>query len=388
MKDKARFLCSLCGKEYPIETREFRCNCGGAFKLNWIPQPIPISSLIHRNTSIWRYREALPIVEDKNIVSMGEGFTPLIPFPYKDFKRISLKLDYLCPTGSFKDRGVSVLISKLKELGISQCLGDSSGNAGASIAAYTVRAGIKCRIFCPATTSEGKLIQMRAYGAQVTKIPGSRADAAMAVQEEAKRCYDEDAEKCYYAPQTWNPYFLEGVKTLGFEICEQLGWKVPDTIICPTGYGTTYMGLYQGFKELLEQGIVNKLPRLIGIQAEVISPIFQAFSRKAMEVDEVPQEKTMAEGIACARPTRGREILEVARLTGGFFEIVSEKEILEGWKELNRQGIYVEPTSAVVVKALGRLALKSLLDHRENIVLILTSSGLKATEKLSGYVNA
>jgi threonine synthase len=290
---------------------------------------------------------------------MEEGFTPLIPFSYKDFRGISLKLDYLCPTGSFKDRGVSVLVSKTKELGISEYLGESSGNAGASLAAYTARAGIECRMYCPATTSEGKLVQMKAYGAQVTKIPGTRADTTAAVQEEAKRC-SEGATGCYYSPQTWNPFFLEGLKTLGFEICEQLGWKAPD----------------------------EKHPRLIGIQAEAIAPIYEAFSRKAVEVDEVPRNETMAEGIACVRPNRGKEILEIARVTEGCFEIVSEKEIIEGWRELNRQGIYVEPTSAVVVKAIDRLAQKGLVNPRERIVLILTGSGLKATEKLGGYVNA
>lgn len=387
MQESGMFSCSYCGREYPIETREFRCSCGGAFRLHWTPKPIHPSALRGREPSIWRYREGLPIDEEGNIVSMGEGFTPLIPFPYRDFKGISLKLDYLCPTGSFKDRGVSVFVSKMKELGISQYLGESSGNAGASLAAYTTRAGIECRMFCPATISEGKLIQMKAYGAQVTKIPGSRADTTVAVQQEAKRCYEE-SKSSYYSPQTWNPFFLEGIKTLSFEISEQLGWDVPDAVICPVGYGTTYLGLYRGFTELLEQGIVEKHPRLIGIQAEAIAPIYEAFSRKAVEVDEVPRNETMAEGIACVRPNRGKEILEIAGVTEGCFEIVSEGEIIEGWRELNRQGIYVEPTSAVVVRAMDRLKHRGLLEKGENIVLILTGSGLKATEKLGGYVNA
>ena len=219
---------------------------------------------------------------------------------------------------------------------------------------------------------------MKAYGAQVTKIPGSRADTTVAVQQEAKRCCEE-SRSSYYSPQTWNPFFLEGIKTLSFEISEQLGWDVPDAVICPVGYGTTYLGLYRGFAELLEQGIVEKHPRLIGIQAEAIAPIYEAFSRKAVEVDEVSRKETMAEGIACVRPNRGKEILEIARVTEGCFEIVSEGEIIEGWRELNRQGIYVEPTSAVVVRAIDRLKHRGLLERGENIVLILTGSGLKST---------
>ena len=380
MSKAISFLCSACGREYPIETLEFRCRCGGSFKLNWTSRPIPISSLRQRGTSIWRYREALPISEDRNIISLGEGFTPLIPFVYRDFEKMFLKLDYLCPTGSFKDRGSSVLISKLKELGISTCVEDSSGNAGASIAAYTARAGIQCRIYCPADTSEGKLVQIKAYGAELAKIPGSRAETAAVVQEEAR--------KCYYASHNWNPFFGEGVKTLAFEICEQLGWKVPGAIICPTGYGSINLGLYKGFKELLEQAIVNRLPRLIGVQAEAVSPIYRAFSQRATEVNEVQSEETMAEGIACVRPIRGKEILQIAHMTGGGFEAVSEREILEGWKELSGQGIYVEPTSGVVVKAIDRLVHKGLLNRQETNVLVLTGTGLKATEKLLGYVNA
>ena len=379
MENEIRFSCSLCHKDYPVETRDFRCQCGGPFELDWIPEPFPINSLHGRELSVWRYRESLPILRDENIVSLNEGFTPLLPFSYGDFRRIVLKLDYLCPTGSYKDRGSSLLISKLKELGVRSCIADSSGNAGASIAAYTARAGIQCKIFCPAYTSEGKLVQIRAYGAQLVKVPGTRADTARAVQEEAKRVY--------YASHNWNPFFSEGIKTLAFEICEQMGWKIPDAVLCPTGYSGIYIGLYYGFKELVDHGVIDRIPRLIGIQSESVSPLYQAFYRKAAEVDEVPSKTTLAEGIACVQPIRGRKILEIAQLTGGCFEIVSEKEIMEGWKHLARVGIYVEPTSAVVVKAIDRLQRKGLLNSLESIVLILTGIGLKATETLSKYVS-
>jgi len=330
--------------------------------------------------SVWRYRESIPIVDDENIISLHEGFTPLLPFSLGDFRKILLKLDYLCPTGSYKDRGSSILISKLKELGVTSCIADSSGNAGASIAAYAARAGIQCKIYCPAYTSEGKLVQIRAYGAQLVKVPGTRADTAAAVQNEAK--------KVYYASHNWNPFFSEGIKTMAFEIGEQLGWKIPDAILCPAGYGGIYIGLYQGFKELVSHGMINKIPRLIGIQSEAVSPIYQAFYRKAGKVEEVPSQTTLAEGIACVKPVRGKRILEIAQETGGCFEIVSEKEIMDGWKDLARRGIYVEPTSAVVVKAIDRLHRKGLLNSEESIVLILTGIGLKATDTLGKYVNA
>jgi len=175
---------------------------------------------------------------------------------------------------------------------------------------------------------------------------------------------------------------------MAFEIGEQLGWKIPDAILCPTGYSGIYIGLYYGFKELVNHGVINKIPRLIGIQSEAVSPIYQAFSQKAKEVEEVPSKTTLAEGIACVKPVRGKRILEIAQETGGCFEIVSEKEIMEGWEDLARRGIYVEPTSAVVVKAIDRLHRKGLLNSEESIVLILTGIGLKATDTLGKYVNA
>jgi threonine synthase len=378
MEDSVRFSCSFCRRDHPVGTQEFRCRCGGAFELAWNPKPFPASSMPGRPASVWRYRESIPILHEENIVSLAEGFTPVLPFSFGDFKRIVLKLDYLCPTGSYKDRGSSVLISKLKELGVKRCIADSSGNAGASIAAYAARAEMDCTIYCPADTSEGKLVQIRAYGARLVKVPGARADTARAVQEEAK--------KVYYASHNWNPFFSEGIKTMAFEIAEQLGWNVPDVVVCPTGYSGIYIGLYIGFKELLSRGMIPRLPRLIGIQSEAVSPIYQAFIRKADDVEEVPSHPTLAEGIACVRPVRGKKILEIARETGGCFEVVSEKEILEGWKELAGNGIYVEPTSAVVLKALDRLRQKGILNSLDSIVLVLTGIGLKATDKLAKYV--
>ena len=380
MDNNPHFSCSLCKRVYPVETREFRCQCGGPFELDWAPSPFPVSSLPGRTRSVWRYRESIPVTEDRNIVSLGEGLTPLVPYSYGDFKNLLLKLDFLCPSGSYKDRGTSILISKLKELGITRCIADSSGNAGSSIAAYSARAGIECKIYCPAYTSEGKLVQIKAYGAELVKVPGTRADTAAAVQEEAKRVY--------YASHNWNPFFSEGIKTMAFEICEQLGWTVPDAVLCPAGYSGIYIGLYQGFKELVDHGVIGRVPRLIGIQSEAVSPIYRAFSRKSEEVEEVPSEPTLAEGIACVKPVRGKKILDIARMTRGAFEIVSEREIMEGWKILARQGIYVEPTSAVVLKAIDHLSGKGLLNSRESIVLILTGIGLKATGTLAKYVGA
>lgn len=369
-----RFVCSICHQVVSVETRAFRCSCGGPFDLEWNPHPLPILALRDREPSLWRYREWIPVLDDAHVVSLREGFTPLVRHPSQGFRNLFLKLDYLCPSGSYKDRGASVLISKLKELGIRSCVADSSGNAGAAIAAYAARAGIDCTVYCPAQTSEGKLVQIRAYGANLVKVPGSRSDTAKAVQEETRRLY--------YASHNWNPFFLAGMKTLALELGEQMGWEVPDAVVCPVGYGGIYLGLYLGFKDLLNHRITRRMPRLIGVQSEAVSPVYQAFLQEANDVAAVPSRETLAEGIACVQPIRGRKLLEIARETGGLFEAVSEEKILEGWKALARQGIYVEPTSAVVIKAVEGLREKGLLSPDETIVLVLTGTGLKATDTL------
>lgn len=373
-----KFICTICNREYPVNTYQFRCICGGPFKLNWKAKAFSPYILKNKEPSLWRYRELIPINDNRNIISLGEGFTPLIYLSYKDFKKLLIKLDFLFPTGSFKDRGSTVMISKLKEMGIRKIVEDSSGNAGASIACYSTLAGIECKIYCPANIAEEKLIQIKAYGSKLIKVSGNRADTALAVQKEA--------EKTYYASHNWNPFFLEGIKTLAYEICEQLNWQAPDVVICPIGYGSIYLGLYYGFMELLNQKIIKNIPRLFGIQSKTISPIYQAFIHKDIEINEVSAKTTLANGIACVKPIRGKEILDIARLTKGGFEIVSEREIIQGWKQLAKRGVYVEPTSAVVIRALDHLLEKKMLTYKDFIVLILTGIGLKATTKLAEFI--
>ena len=203
---------------------------------------------------MWRYREAIPIVSDENIISFGEGFTPMVEVDFNDTP-VFIKQDYLFPTGSFKDRGSSVLVSRMKELGIKKIIDDTSGNAGASLAAYSAKAGIECEIYVPETTLEGKLTQISAYGAALKKIPGSRDETAHAALKAA--------ENTYYASHSWHPFYFHGTKTFAYEVCEQLGWKAPDTIIVPVGNGTLLLGAYIGFLDLLNAGITGECPGLL-----------------------------------------------------------------------------------------------------------------------------
>ena len=207
------------------------------------------------------------------------------------------------PPGSYKDRGASVLLTHLKALGVKEVVEDSSGNAGAAIAAYSARAGIRCTIYCPEFTSKSKLRQISAYGAELKLAPGNRTATTEAVKQAA--------ENTCYASHNWHPFFLEGTKTLAYEITEQLGEKVPTHIICPVGFGSIYLGLYLGFQELHEAGMIDRVPRLLGIQPETCCPIYTAYRDKTPTISRMPQTApTLAEGITAELPIRGEMLLE------------------------------------------------------------------------------
>ncbi len=270
---------------------------------------------------MWRYREVLPIDNDDNIVSFQEGFTPLLSIPFGR-RTVLVKQDHLFPSGSYKDRGASVLLSKIKELRIDHVVEDSSGNAGAAVAAYCALASVTCDIFVPDDTSSGKLAQIESYGASLHRIAGTREDTAEAALQAA--------QNNYYASHSWNPYFFQGTKTFAYEVSEQLGWKAPDTIILPVGNGTLFLGTFIGFKELKNSGIIDTLPKLVGIQAAACAPILASFEGGSSSPSPIVPQKTLAEGIAIARPARGKQILQAVQETGGSIISVQEDEILSG----------------------------------------------------------
>ncbi len=322
--------------------------------------------------SLWRYREALPIGEETEIVTLGEGMTPLVPLDVNAPEHF-VKLDYLCPTGSYKDRGASVLLTHLKALGVETVVEDSSGNAGAAIAAYSARAGIHCTIYCPESTSKGKLRQISAYGAELKLVAGNR----MATTEAVKLA----AETICYASHNWHPFFLEGTKTLAYEITEQLGWRAPTYVLCPVGFGSIYLGLAIGFRELQVQGIIESVPRLLGVQPKVCCPIYNAYTENGTSISRMKQTRdTLAEGITAELPIRADNILEALHLTNGAFTTVNDTDIEEGMKTLAAKGIYVEPTSAVVVKAYQKFRESGIIKDGDLTVSILTGIGLKASK--------
>ena len=369
------YVCNRCSTSYRIEALRYKCDCGFPLTINKPVPSFPIDSISARANSLWRYREAIPISDDASIVTLGEGMTPLLPSNCSTNDH-HLKLDFVSPTGSYKDRGASVLLSKFKELGSREVIDDSSGNAGAAIAAYSARADIGCTIYCPVSASKGKLSQISMHGANLELIDGNRAATTEAILKVVR--------ESHYASHTWNPFFLEGTKTVAFEIAEQLGWRVPDHVICPIGAGSIYLGLYMGFGELHAGGVIRKMPRLLGVQADACCPIYTAYNENRVKIECVPQtHETLAEGIVAECPVRSRRILDVRCETEGAITIVNEEEIKCGIKVLASQGIYVEPTSAVVVKAFDKFVEAGIIRRGDLVVSILTGSGLKATDKLS-----
>jgi len=365
-----QLICTACGTTFSLDDPRWKCDCGSVLDIEFEPV-FALHEIGKRKPTMWRYREAIPIADDANVVSFDEGFTPLVQVAF-DGMPVWIKQDQLFSTGSYKDRGASVLVSKVKELGIEWVVEDSSGNAGCAIAAYCAQAGIDCAVYVPQDTAAGKLAQIQLYGARLHRVPGTREDTARAVLKAA--------ETTYYASHSWNPFFFHGTKTFAYEVCEQLGWRSPDTVILPVGNGTLLLGAYIGFRELLHAGIVAEMPKLIAVQAAACAPLYVAFVEDLDGVPAIDKAETLAEGIAIADPIRGRQIVEAVRESKGDFIIVEDSEIRESLKEMCKEGFYIEPTSAATTAGLGKYVRQLRSD--EVIVSVFTGHGLKTTEKM------
>jgi threonine synthase len=361
-------VCTSCRAAYPLNDPRWRCECGGLLEVRFRAR-FDKKKIARRKPTMWRYREAIPVAGDDHVVSFEEGMTPLVPVDLGPGELL-LKLEQLFPTGSYKDRGASVLISKAKEMGVSRVVEDSSGNAGCAIAAYAARAGIECEILVPESTSPGKLAQILFYGAALRRIPGSREDAAKAALAAA--------QNAYYASHSWNPFFFQGTKTFAYEVWEQMGCRAPDALLLPTGNGTLLIGSCIGFRELKENGLIDRIPRHIAVQAENCAPLLAMFRDGLDSVPAIETRETIAEGVAIAAPVRGKEIVDIVRETGGEILAVSDAEVEEALMLLGRKGLYVEPTSALPVAAFLRYP-----RVRSGVVVVpLTGHGLKANEKM------
>jgi threonine synthase len=342
----ASFVCSACGRTWDIDTGAFRCSCGGLLDLGPFEPTFPPKRL-RGERSIFRYAEAMPFgpdVDSWREVTMGEGLTPLVPLDPGN-PGVLVKLDYAMPTLSFKDRGAAVVVAKAHEIGVRKIVQDSSGNAGASIAAYAARAGIPCEVFVPEGTSANKANQIAAYGATVRTVPGSREDTAAAALEAA------DRPGTYYASHVYNPLFYQGTKTYLYEIYESLGNSLPGTLFVPLGNGTLFLGVYYGLLDLKRLGLVETPPLVIAVQAEGCSPVFEAFRKGSAGVEAVVNGGTEAEGIAIASPLRGNAVLSAIREIGAEVMTAPESGLAPAKRALALKGFHVETTTAATFAA-------------------------------------
>jgi threonine synthase len=363
--------CSTCGFASELNRDLWRCpTCGHA--LEWAGERALTPDSIRSTTpGLWRYETVLPVGAEQ-AVSLGEGMTPLTSLMI-DGVPITVKLDSQNSTGSFKDRGVAAMISALKQLGATHAIEDSSGNAGASVAAYAARAGMQCTIFAPAHASPGKLAQAIAYGAEVRLIEGKREDVATAAMDAAAT-----TPNATYASHNWHPLFIEGVKTWAFEAWEQLGGVAPDAVVVPAGSGSLVLGAGLGFEELRRGGAIEKLPRIYAAQPAACAPVVVAMKTGAADTVRFDSRPTLAEGASIAEPIRGREVLAALRQTGGDAIAIDEHEIGAARELAARQGIYVEPTSALVVAGTRALLASGAIGRHETVVMIITGHGLKS----------
>jgi threonine synthase len=357
--------CTNCGRTYPLDRTPYKCLiCGGIFD---IPAPLVFDSskIDKTQPGIWRYRHSFGLPAGAEAISLGEGNTPLL-WAEVFGRQVAFKCEYLNPTGSFKDRGSTVIASVIKSRGVNEAVEDSSGNAGASFAAYASRAGIHARIFIPVSASGPKRQQIEAYGAEVVSIPGTRSDVTTAVQKAAE-------EGTVYASHAYLPYNLPGYATVAYEILEQLG-TIPSAVIVPCGQGGLLLGIARGFDAVRNSGNFTVIPKLFGVQARACSPLWVMSTVGLSGMGFVSEGQTVAEGVKVKNPVRGDTLIKTVRANRGSFIAVDEEAILSGRNELARRGFYVEPTSAIVWSALEQI----LAQLPDPVVVLLTGSGFKS----------
>ncbi len=365
-------FCPDCNAKAELSPRRWRCTCGGA----WEPPDsgdVPWGAVDLADQSIWRYRRLFGLDLKEPEIRLGVGWSPMVRIQWQT-RELWFKLEFLAPTGSFKDRGTEVMINILAHQGVTHVADDSSGNAGASVAAYAARAGMAADIYVPSYASPSKQAQISVYGARVHPIPGKRANAKHAAIEATET-------GIALASHAYHPGFLMGQQSVAWEIWEQLGHRIPDWVVVPVGQGVHLLGLWLGFRRLRSAGLADRLPRLVGVQAARLAPVCEAFEAGLDTVEGIASgAASVAEGLAISEPVRGRRLLEALRETGGVCLAVDDDAILMAQRRLAGHGLYVEPTSATAVAALDSLL--SIVRENETVVVPLTGSGLKGAPRL------
>lgn len=369
-----KMQCPQCGRSYPPDELNFRCNCNGLLDIVYdydkVKKHILVADFLRETPWHWKYWMFYPTHDLTKVISFEEGGTPFL-LSKRIGKNIGaevyFKYEGSNPTGSFKDRGSSIEITKAVELGVKAVCCASTGNMGASLSSYSAKAGVDCKVFVPECIPSIKISQILSYGAGVIKVKGTYADC-IKLTEEANQRYGVYLVGDY-------PYRCEGQKSVGFEIVDQFYWNVPDYVICPLGNGTLARAVWKSFLELKEVGLINKLPKIVGIQSDGCSPIVDAFKNNYKKPIPIEKAETIADAIACEDPVNGTEALQAIIESGGFAETVSDDEILDAQKALGHiEGLYAEPSGAVTAAGL----IKYQKEFKEKkVVAIITGHGLK-----------
>jgi threonine synthase len=326
--------------------------------------------IVTKDYTLWRYAKFFPYVKEEDIITLGEGWTPLVKFS----DNVHFKLENLNPTGSFKDRGSAVLFSALHKL-VKRVGGyiseDSSGNAGASMAAYAARAGLKAEIYVPKNVSGPKLNQIQFYGAEVVKISGSRSKVA----EEAQKA----EEGKFYVGHILHPLFRDGIRSLAYEITEQFGWHTPERIYLPVSAGTLFLGVIDGFRHLRDSNVIMNMPKIVACQTQQVSPLYHRFKN----LSYAPPRKitSIADALVSVSPPLLELMVKKLKEAEGDAVMVGEGEIFEAFMELAKRGFFVEPSSAVAYAAYKKQLLNNEISKKDETVIILTGMGLKTMLK-------
>lgn len=356
-------ICETCAT--PAAPLDWRCaQCGGVLEIKDLPAFDP-ARIVADDFSLWRYRALLPVEQR---VSLGEGLTPLVPTTLDDGMRILAKLEMLNPTGSYKDRGTVTMLNHMAAQGAREVVEDSSGNAGASVAAYSSALGIRARIFVPAHGAPAKKALIRAFGGDLMEVAGP--------QHAKTEACEEAARSTPYASHAWSPYFVLGQMTAAYEVWEQMGRRAPDAIVTPLGHGGLFLGFARGFATLHAAGLIERVPRMFAVQAAQSDPIVRGWESGADVPPVIETQPTIADGIIVKIPMRGRQVLAALRATGGAALRVSEEAIAQAQQQLFRCGLLAEPTSSVTVAALPQVRAHLGRDDAQ-IVCALTGNALK-----------
>ncbi|MCZ7356635.1 MAG: threonine synthase [Candidatus Methanoperedens sp.] len=370
--------CIACHRKYSSTDVIYTCSCGGLLDVVYDYQNIHISKKdLSGPLSVWKYRALLPVGREP--ISLKEGGTPLYRVDRiaesVGLKEVYVKHEGMNPTGSFKDRGMTVGVTKALELGMKTVACASTGNTSASLAVYGAKAGVPAVVLLPSgKVALGKLAQALMHGAKVLSIRGNFDDALKLVRDLCDR-------EGFYLLNSVNPYRLEGQKTIAFEIADQLGWQAPDRVVLPVGNAGNITAIYKGFKEFKRLGIINSVPKMTGIQAEGASPIVKAIKSNAEAITPEARPETVATAIRIGNPVNAIKALLAIKESGGTAETVSDDEIIKAQQELaSLEGIGVEPASASSIAGLRKLADMGVIDRNEIVVCVTTGHLLKDSE--------